>query len=301
MSTFFPCEWPIVYPSTCSSFTTEDSSGPAQSDFEQLAIGMLWNWTGRVFGTCQDTVRPCKVPKPLVPPASSFEGAGPWPINPGFGSGHSTIGWWGVGAWMPVLVAGNWYNILCGTCNYPDGRCNCQPDQMKVLSLPGPVISVDEVEINGVPLDPSTYWVRNKRWLTRSDGQNWALTQDLTQPDGSQNTWSVSFTHGVEVPPGGDIAAGTLACELAKAWAGDNTCALPQRMQTISREGVTIMMPREVMGRGGAVSSRNAADQLPKSNTGIWAIDSWVDSVNIPRYGTSVRSVDTLGTQTWKY
>jgi hypothetical protein len=278
-----------------------DPTQPDMGMFEKLAFEMLWNWTGRIFGVSQDTVRPCKTIKPVVPPSSSYEGMGPWPINPGFGSGHSVVGWWGVGAWMPVLVGGNWYNIQCGSCQATNGSCHCDAPSATAISLMGPIQSIDSVNIAGTPLSPSAYWIRDGRFLQRSDGNSWALPQDLTQPAGAPNTWAVTWTHGLPVPEGGALVAGLLASELAKAWASDASCALPSRLQSLHREGIQIMLPRENMGRG-AVNSRSSSDQLPKADTGIWMIDNWVNSVNVPRFSVSVRSVD--GPQTaggWTY
>lgn len=298
-TSFAPGSWPVIYPQDCQAFQYFGDSGfPDQMYFEAAATEMLWNWTQRIFGTEEVTVRPCKDFKPRIAPPSSFEGLGPWSLNPGFGSGHSTVGWPGVGYWLPVLVNGLWYNLYCGQCG--SDYCHCEPDQMKVLSLPGPVVSVSSVKVNGAVLDPSAYWVRDNRWLTRSDGGNWALTQDFTQPDDSNNTWSVTYEKGVVVPVGGQIAAGTLACELAKAYAQDASCALPSRMQSVSREGVDVAIIEQAHGGRGAVVNR-AVVEIPKSSTGIWVIDSWVEAVNVPRYSVSVRSVDATGTRRWKY
>lgn len=84
------------------------------------------------------------------------------------------------------------------------------------------------------------------------------------------DTFQVTYMRGIDVPMGGQVAAGRLACELAKAACGDNTCALPKRVQTITRQGVTVGL-------------LDSFDDVDKGRTGIWLIDSWVASMNIPQ------------------
>jgi hypothetical protein len=93
------------------------------------------------------------------------------------------------------------------------------------------------------------------------------------------NTWQVSYTKGTPVPEGGQVAAGVLACELAKGATNDRTCQLPQRVQTIARQGVTVQL-------------LDSFDDVEKGRTGIWLVDSWVASVTQPKRGGSVYSVD---------
>src|SRR3546814_14899634 len=57
---------------------------------------------------------------------------------------------------------------------------------------------------------------------------------------GEADTWSILYNRGYPVPAGGQVAAGLLAVELAKAACGDKSCGLPQRVQAITRQGVTI-------------------------------------------------------------
>lgn len=297
MPNYAPGKWPVSYAASNCSVFTDESGAPNQAFFEQMAAELLWNWTGRVFSTYDVDVRPCRVIQPEVSPPSSYEGSGPWPINPGFGSGHSTIGF-NVGSWMPVLVNGQWFNIRCGNPGCSSESCGCGPDQLVQISLPGPVNQINSVEIDGVTLDPSAYMLRSKRWLVRTDGQAWPTNQDLGQPEGSLNTWNVSFNTGVAVPTGGQIAAGTLACELAKASMGSADCALPQRIQTITREGVTVGILDPFSSTKGM--SRNT-QEIPKIETGIWSIDAWTAAVTVPRMYAAVHTVDGPGTKGWRY
>lgn len=126
----------------------------------------------------------------------------------------------------------------------------------RVVALPDPpVTNISEVTVGGNPVD---YWATLPRGLVRrQDGGSWPI-------DGSLK---ITYSHGIAPPIGGRQSAVTLAIELAKAFTNDPTCKLPQRLQTITREGVT-------------VGFQDAFESLDKGRTGIWAIDAWLASVN---------------------
>lgn len=215
------------------------------------AAEYLYRWTGGAFGLCEITIRPCR---------SDCH------------DGRSTYR----GTWAPALVNGDWSSVSCGSCG---DLCGCGDSGASSLRLPGPVYAVTAVVIDGELLDPSNYRVDNKQLLVREDGEGWPTCQDLSLPEGEVGTFTISYQLGNPVPPGGQLAAETLACELAKAISGDGTCQLPQRVQSITRQGVTIAM-------------LDSFDDVDKGHTGIWIIDSWIASIrNIPR-SFSVRSVD---------
>jgi hypothetical protein len=232
-----------------------------------MATAYLWNWTDRRYGLCEITLRPCQAD--CDGRAPTFFGRGPYPGLPGGGGGAP---------WTPALVGGSWYNIACGTCG---ATCTCA-NGPESLALPGPVADVVEVLVDGAVVDPALYEVQNSRYLVRLDGSSWPRCQDMLAPTSEVGTFSVTYNRGVEVPAGGQIAAGVLALELAKAWCKDNTCALPQRIQSITRQGVTIAMI-------------DSFEDVEKGHTGIWIIDAWVVSVTKPRVGGTVHSVDLRG------
>lgn len=260
-----PCEWPINY-SSCGSCGALDSLTPEQRlEFETAAIEFLWNVSNRIFGLCEVTARPCQTDcQGRV--GSSFWGRGPYP-------------WQGqvdAGSWVPLLIAGKWYNMGCGCA----GTCTCSAEGPSALRLPGPVVSVEEVWIDGEQLPPSAYRVMYGRILVRADGTAWPKCQNLLgDPLTDQDTFAVVYKRGIDVPMGGRLAAGLLACELAKSYCRDDSCQLPQRIQTVTREGVTVTL-------------MDNFQDLKDGGTGIWAIDNWVTSVNRPRPFSSVRSVD---------
>lgn len=278
MTQVVPCDWPIDYGLTDCSVFADSGMEEAQEKYEAYAIELLWNWTNRVFGTCPVTVRPCKVPEAGWP--STYEGNGPYRQFRGFGQGPY------IGTWQPALIAGEWFNLRCGACG--SDQCACEPSALKSIHLPGPVVEVTEVVIEGETLDPAAYRIENNRWLVRIDGETWPMIQNLDAAPGSPNTWTVDYVKGIPVPSGGQLAAGTLACELGKAAARDNTCALPQRLQSITRQGVSMAFA-------------DSFDDLKEGGTGIFSIDTWVAAVTKPRPFSAVYSPDTQGTKTWPY
>lgn len=262
-----PCTWQVDY---CTDAVTGtgcdalDSLSEERRDLiEDTAVEFLWNWTGKRYGLCEITVRPCRVDCAGFP--STYWG----------GYGPHTDGRYGF--YTPVLVQGSWYNLGCGRCGD-----NCSCSTMDALLLPGPVDSIDSVIIDGTPLDPAGYRVDNSRYLVRQGGELWPVCQDMAAPSGTDGTWSVTYQRGIPVPAGGQVAAGVLACELAKAACEDSSCALPKRIQTFTRQGVSIAM-------------LDSFDDLDQGHTGIWAIDSWVTSVTKSPRPYRVASPDYKG------
>lgn len=252
-----PCDWPIVGSDDCDALT---ESGIPQ-EIKRAAVTYLWDWTGRQYGLCDLTIRPCRQDCP--------EGSGLY-----YGtSGHPGR----AGAlWTPVLIGGEWLNLTCGRCR---DVCGC--DNPSTLRIPGPVDTVTEITIDGEVLAASAYRVDNRGTLVRQDGGQWPTCQDLGKAAGEPGTWSVTYSRGVPVPEGGKLAASVLACELAKAIAAPKDCRLPQRIQTITREGVT-------------VGFLDSFEGIESGQTGIWLIDSWVASVTKRPKRTRVLSPDTM-------
>lgn len=231
-----------------------------------MATDFLWNSTRKLYGTCEVQLRPCSQQCFNERRGSTFWGGPPW------ATGHYQNG----GGWVPVLIAGLWYNIGCGCTS----NCTCAIDGTKSLVLPGPIDEVVEVRMNGIILPEDEYEVTYNRFITLlKDDAKWPACQDLNKPDTADGTYSIRYTKGLPVPAGGQIAAGVLANELAKILCNDNTCALPQRLQTITRQGVTI-------------GFQDLFEGLDNGMTGIWIIDSWISSVTRPVALAGVRSVD---------
>lgn len=269
------CSWPVSYADCsgeCDAYEKFPDPADAQAMFEAIAADFLAEWTGGVFGLCPTVLRPCRAGCEGSGGGSTYWGRGP-NFDPGFP--RAGTGGYSTGVWTPVMLGGKWYNMSCGCA----GACTCSVEGAGAITLPGPVASVQQVKVDGVVLPASAYRVMYKRVLVRADGGVWPACQDLLAESSEVGTFEVTYTRGVPVPIGGQVAAGRLACELALAACGSEDCALPERVQTVTRQGITVGILDEF------------AD-VEKGKTGIWSIDSWLASVTQVRPVSYIRSVD---------
>lgn len=251
-----PCDWPIDFadcatpPGWEGSHPSENGEPSDRERFTEMAAALLWNWTGRVFGVCEATIRPCRTGCGYSR-GSTYEGG----LRTGF---------------QPALIGGRWYNLSCGDClNVP---CSCSlTDSPRALILPGPVQEITEIVIGGEPLDENAYRVERKRVLVRTDGGVWQGCQNLLNDKDDEGSWYITYKRGVPVPIGGQLAAGRLAVELYKAFCGDSDCALPDRVQSVTRQGVSV----DIM--------QTEFEAYQAGQTGIWSVDSWVASITTPQ------------------
>ena len=185
---------------------------------EDLAVHVLWALSGRQFGVCDTTVRPC----------------------PNYSQGF------GYGPFIPTLDMGHWVNWPCGCI----GSCSVSGPQ--VVHLPGPVAEIVEVRIGGVPLAESGYQLEgNALYRICDSGCQWPR-QDLGRPLGESGTWSVTYALGIPVPAGVDKLTGQLAREFLNAACGDeDECRLPRTLVSTTRRGVTnVFDPSKILAAG---------------------------------------------------
>lgn len=271
-----PCEWPLVHCGESSEVPTCTSLAGLSDEVREIVVeaatGYLWRWTGKKYGTCPITVRPCR--------EECWRGStyyGPGAVNqnlPWFGGAY------GMGL-QPALIGGAWFNMACGECA---GRCSCKG--LSRVDLAGPVDAVTGVMLDGVSYGPDdgVYVVDNNRWLSRVDGGKWPTCQDQSTPTSESGSFEVTYTLGVPVPAGGKLAAAQLACEMAKAICLSTECRLPQRIQTITRQGVTTAV------------LDSFADLYERGTTGLTMVDMWVASENATVKGSGrarIASPDT--------
>jgi hypothetical protein len=189
----------------------------------QSASRFLWALSGRRFGTCSVTLRPCRKQCYSSWPGNSY--AYPWSS---YGAPLASAAW----------DASYWFPLGCGTCG-DDCSCKYVPE----INLPGPVADVTAVKVDGALLPTSSYRLDNNRILVRTDGQDWPRCNDLTQADTAVGTWSVTTDVGTAVPQSGQLAVGQLACEILKAITGEDDCRLPSTVTNLVRQGVSITFP----------------------------------------------------------
>lgn len=255
-----PDVWPVSYAQSSQDRADRvwgAMSAADRSVIETAAIELLWRWTGRVYGLVPFTLRPARRP-----------------CAEGIGSS----------AWWPLyLTGGRELTVRCWRCYRsvyrPEAGCGCA--STAAIQLAGPVHDITSVQINADVLAPSAYRLDHGSILVRVDGDLWPAWQNLDAPLGASghSTWQVEGRHGLEVPAGGRVAAGELAVELAMSRVDPSACQLPQRLQTITRQGVSMTLV-------------DGMADLDKGRTGIWSVDSWVVSVTRTRAAATVRSVD---------
>lgn len=234
-----PCAWTIPDPLCCTD--AWDATPPqVQADAREYASLVLWAATGRVFGLCEVTVKPCGMKR--------------CPDGLGEFWGYD----WSGGTWVPYVFNGQWFNCAC------PAACCCDPKCQ--VRLMGPVEDIVEVLIGGIAVDPNTYFVDDNHWLVRVTPDCWPTCADMDSLDGD-NTFTVTYTRGQAVPTTLLRAASTLACEWAKACLGDDTCRLSNRVTSVARQGITIDMV-------------SPDDLLESGLTGLWEVDTVIRALN---------------------
>jgi hypothetical protein len=207
------------------------------------ATRVLWALSGRRYGTCQVTLRPCR--------RDCYD---TWP--------------WGWSLWdRPPLGTWTdssyryWFPVGCGSCG---SDCSCSSVSETVL--PSPVSSIVQVKVDGTPLVTGAYRVDNNRLLVRTDGQTWPYCNNLNKDDTQVGTWSVTANYGEDVPQAARFAVGELACELIKAATGTD-CRLPPGVTNLARQGVNISIP-------------DFGELLRDGRTGLYLVDMFLVSEN---------------------
>jgi hypothetical protein len=138
-----------------------------------------------------------------------------------------------------------------------------------------PLISIEEIQIDGDILDPSEYRIDGAKWLIRQGCAGWPTCQNLAAPLGDPFTFAVSFIFGQNPPEFGMDACTLLAAELYRSTtpALQASCALPRRVTSVTRQGVSI-------------SILDSMQYVKEGFTGVPTIDMFIQAYNP---GQSVR------------
>lgn len=234
---FGPCAaWEAMYPCDVTAVSPE-----VLADATMFATEVVSSLSGRQFGLCPVTIRPC-LRECLSTPYTA--GYSPWP--------GSQIGI------SPFLAT-----IGCGSSGCTD-TCSCT--SLSEVVLPAPVDSIVTVKVNGSPLVTGAYRLDDNRTLVRVDGQAWPRCNDLSVDDTHAGTWSITFNHGQPQPEGSKWAVGELACQFIRAREGED-CRLPSSVSRLVRQGVTIEFP-DIQGL------------FKHGLTGLYLVDMFIKSVN---------------------
>ena len=233
--------WPEPYIcDDCCNLDFEALNPALRMMVAQWAANYLYTATGKLYGGCPRTYRPCRE---NCAPAANCCG------------GYALTG-----LARPYKLANSLdlVNVSCGLCR---GRCGCS--EVSEVYLPG-VSSVLNVRIDGIDYDPcGMVAVYDESRVVRVDGGRWPVCQELSRIDGP-GTWSITVLEGKCPPAGVELITGILMCEFAKACMRRDDCRLPRRIQTITRQGVTI-------------GFNDRFENLADLRTGIWEIDAWIE------------------------
>lgn len=188
--------------------------------------------------------------------------------------------------------------------NPPNGRpcaCGCGPARrgcsfVSEIQLDGyPVIDVIEVMIDGEVVDDSVYRVDDRQWLVwqADDGgveiagrlrRGWPCCQRQKRPASEDQTFQVEYTWGTAPPPGGALAASSLACEFALACSTSEDsrrrCRLSSKVKSIVRQGVSMELS-------------TAVELFAQGSSGLPEVDLWVASIMAGRERRRSGFIDT--------
>lgn len=128
-----------------------------------------------------------------------------------------------------------------------------------------PAHSIQRITDHSGDLDPSVYQLANNRYVVRNDGRCWNFDQGV----------EIEYTYGMNPPAAGREAAIALADQLLLGYIGSEECRLPDRVTSVSRQGlsITVLDPQ---------------DFLKDGRTGIYEVDLFLSVAN--PYGARKRA-----------
>jgi len=156
-----------------------------------------------------------------------------------------------------VLVDGDVNNFFGDNLSFYEGMTADGITSSSRIRLRGrPVTKIHTIrDRSGNIISPSKYYLVDHSTIQASLGVPWTPCNI-----------EITYSYGVEPPTLGKMAARTLAIEFAKLWSGD-VCDLPQRVTSISRQGVSYTL----------LDSQDFVEEL---RTGLYAVDMFLKSVN---------------------
>jgi hypothetical protein len=165
--------------------------------------------------------------------------------------------------YLPTLIEGNVQNLpvgrdlrVYGNDYLGDGTSS----RSRVRLRGRKVIRIHTVrDPGGNIVDPKKYYLADHSTLYGAPGANW-----------TPFNVEITYTYGSPPPTSGRTAAKILATELVKLYEGDETCALPQRVTSVSRQGVSYTV-------------LDNQDFIEEMRTGLYAVDLFLKTVNPDR------------------
>ena len=162
-------------------------------------------------------------------------------------------------SYQPELIDGQMYNLPVSSLSSRPRASGQSMGDRNLYLRHNPVLSVQSVSISGNVLDPSTYTIRNRKYLVRNGHARWIFD--------SNTEVVVSYTYGANPPKAGIAAATRLANELIWAESGDEQCSLPATVTSVDRKGISITVtdPQQFLDQG---------------KVGIYEVDMFIRAYN---------------------
>lgn len=218
-------------------WVTPDELGAPYADSEfayeacKSASGLLWSMSGRKYsGITTVTERyVCQ--------------------NRIFRYGAST------NTYQAVLLDGAIFNIPAD--EFEGGVTDGLSPESRIRLRGRPVTKIHSIRRrDGVVLDPSAYYLVDHSTVQAATGIPWTPCN-----------LEITYSYGTYAPTMGRMAARTLATEFVKLFEGSDDCALPQRVTSIARQGVSYTL-------------LDSQDFIEEMRTGIYMVDLFLKSTN---------------------
>ena len=218
-------------------WVTPDELGAPYADSEfayeacKSASGLLWSMSGRKYsGITTVTERyVCQ--------------------NRIFRYGAST------NTYQAVLLDGAIFNIPAD--EFEGGVVDGLSPESRIRLRGRPVTKIHTIRRrDGVILDPSAYYLVDHSTVQAATGIPWTPCN-----------LEITYSYGTYAPTMGRMAARTLAIEFVKLFEGSDDCALPQRVKSIARQGVSYTL-------------LDSQDFIEEMRTGIYMVDLFLKSTN---------------------
>jgi hypothetical protein len=159
--------------------------------------------------------------------------------------------------YLPTLIEGSVQNISANGFDDFDFMGDGTSSRSRLRLRGRKVTKIHNLrDQSGNVISPTKYYLAEHSTIIATPGASW-----------SPSNIEVTYSYGTEPPTAGKNAARLLAIELVKLYEGDDTCALPQRVTSISRQGVSYTL----------LDNQDFIDEL---KTGLYAVDLFLKTTN---------------------
>lgn len=164
--------------------------------------------------------------------------------------------------------------------------CGC--GRVTSLVITEPVNAVASVKVDGATIDASAWVLYGDNRLVRVDGGTFPCCQDIRRdPDTDFGTLEVRCTLGAPPDEAAQMAVQEIACEMLKAVEKPETCRLPRRVQSLTRQQLSVSFP-------------NPSNAYSEGFTDLPLVDLWLSAMDADIRRRPGRAVDFSRMTTWR-